>query len=199
MSEPLKCIMINRNDLKKLFSRILTQENLILIRGRISAEQMSHNIVKKILRCFNERVFPPGKILLDEGKALTSIYIIKSGMCEMYSSESPLKARNKTLKDKFFFKLPMSGEEISLGLNQGSMSKAFNYYPLSEVGQGTWLGEEAFYMGSGSKLSYSVKCKTMVKVLEIGLQDFEARMPKELTAELKNIAIRKQFMRYMRM
>lgn len=79
------------------------------------------------------------------------------------------------------------------------MSKAFNHYPLSEVGQGTWIGEEAFYMDSGSKLTYSIRCKTIVKVLEIGLQDFEARMPQELSAELKNIAIRKQFMRYMRM
>lgn len=117
MSEPLKCIMINRNDLKKLYSRILTPENLALIRGRIPPEQMSHNIVKKILRCFNEKEFPPGKVLLEEGKPLNSIYIIKSGICQMYSYESPLKARNKTLEDKFFFKLPASGQEISLGLN----------------------------------------------------------------------------------
>lgn len=26
------------------------------------------------------------------------------------------------------------------------MSSAFNYYPLTRVGQGTWLGDEAYFL-----------------------------------------------------
>ena len=76
---------------------------------------------------------------------------------------------------------------MCLGLNQGSMSSAFKYYPLAEVGRGTWLGEEAFFQ-EGDKLSYSIKCKTKVTVLEIDLTDFKDKMPIELTRELKHIA-----------
>ena len=67
MSEPLKCIMISTKDLKALISKILTQENLKLIRGRIPEEEMSLNILKKILRCFIEKEYPAGKVLMQEG------------------------------------------------------------------------------------------------------------------------------------
>ena len=63
------------------------------------------------------------------------------------------------------------------------MSKAFNYYPICDVGRGTWIGEEAFY-SEVEKLRYSVRCKSQVKVLEIGLQDFQERMPNRLSKEL---------------
>jgi hypothetical protein len=67
MSEPLKCIIISTKDLKALSAKILTQENLKLIRGRIPEEDMSLNILKKILRCFNEKEYPAGKVLMQEG------------------------------------------------------------------------------------------------------------------------------------
>jgi hypothetical protein len=86
---------------------------------------------------------------------------------------------------------------MCLGLNQGLMSNAFKYYPLAEVGRGTWLGEEAFYQETDN-LSYSIKCKTNVKVLEIGLIDFKDKMPLELTRELKQIALKKKFSKLLR-
>lgn len=84
---------------------------------------------------------------------------------------------------------------MCLGLNQGSMSRAFNYYPLVEAGKGHWLGEEAFFFDVDNKIQqndsenslhsqplsqmigHSIKCKTNVKVLEISLTDFKDKMP----------------------
>ena len=89
---------------------------------------------------------------------------------------------------------------MCLGLHQGSMSSAFNYYPLTRVGQGTWLGDEAYFLEDAKmELQYSIKCLSTVSVLEIGLSDFIDKMPPELMEELKIIALRKQFLKLVRM
>lgn len=41
MSETLKCIMIQNRDIRALFSKILTPENINLVRGRIPTEVLS--------------------------------------------------------------------------------------------------------------------------------------------------------------
>lgn len=92
MSETLKVIVISNKDIRTLFAKILTPENINLVRGRISSEILTQNVVKKIARCFNEKEFPAGKILIEEGSALKMIYILKSGTCEVYSKQNPLKA-----------------------------------------------------------------------------------------------------------
>ena len=87
---------------------------------------------------------------------------------------------------------------MCLGLNQGSMSSAFNYYPMCNVGSGTWIGEESFFMET-TELSYSIKTVSTVKVLEIGLVDFYDKMPPEIIKNLRTIALKKQFSKIMRM
>ena len=81
------------------------------------------------------------------------------------------------MKEKFFQELPESGAKICLGLNKGSMSSAFNYYPISQVGAGAWLGEEAYFFPEIQELSYSVRTSSQVKLLKIGLTDFRNRAP----------------------
>ena len=156
LSETVKCVMINSKDLNHLFAKILTPQNIRLIRGRIPTETISHNMMKKVARCFNEKTYPPGKVILSEGNTLKSIFIIKKGTCEVYVKQNPLKAPRDG-KEDFFLRIPVTGEELCLGLNQGSMSRQFNFYPISSVGPGTWLGEEAFF-SEVSELTYSVKC-----------------------------------------
>ena len=68
--------------------------------------------------------------------------------------------------------------EICLGLNQGNMSESFTYFPISTVSKNQWIGEECIFSNS-NKLGYSIKSESAVKVLEIGLQDFKDRVPKE--------------------
>ena len=50
-----------------------------------------------------------------------------------------------------------------------------------------------------SELSYSIKAITTVQVLEIGLIDFKDKMPPEILNELRHIALKKQFMKIIRM
>ena len=198
MSETLKCVCINNRDIKALFAKNLTPENINLVRGRISSEILTHNVLKKISRCFNEKEFPAGKVLIEEGSALRSIYILKSGACELYSAQHPLKAKLKKNDEGFFLKLPMSGADMCLGLHSGSMSNCFNYYPLSTVGPGSWIGEECFFLDL-KELTYSVRCQTPVKVLEIGLTDFQDKMPPELLSYLQGVSLQKQFLKLFRM
>ena len=76
---------------------------------------------------------------------------------------------------------------MCLGLNQGSMSKVFNYYSIAQVTAGTWLGEEAYFTDH-SMLSYSVRTTSTVKLLKIDLTDFRARAPSQLVDHLKTIS-----------
>ena len=189
MSETLKTITIADADLKKLFAKILTPENIKLVRGQISTEVLTHNTVKKVSRCFNEREFPSGKTIITEGQKMKNIYIVKSGTCEVFSTQNPLRS-NRLNDEEFFLKLPMWGDMLCLGLNQGTMCQPFNYYPISRVGQGTWIGEEAFFMDV-EELSYSIKTLTAVKVLEISIIDFKDKIPQEMLEELQNICLKK--------
>ena len=79
MSEPLKCIMINSRALKSLYGRVLTKENLSLIRGRINNDILTEKGILKIGRCFNEREFYPRDMIMKEGEPLQSIFVIKRG------------------------------------------------------------------------------------------------------------------------
>ena len=64
-------------------------------------------MIKKVSRCFNERVFPAGKVIIAEGQTLKNIYIIKSGTCEVYSERNPLKKWKPGDDEQFFLKLPV--------------------------------------------------------------------------------------------
>ena len=151
MSEPLKCIMINSRALRSLYSRVLTKENLRLIRGRINNGILSEKGILKIGRCFNERDFFPGNVILKEGEPLQSIFVIKRGQCEIYRNKNPLNQEKREI-EPFFLKLPMAGVEMCLGLDRGSMSNSFNYFPLATVGPGSWIGEESFYIDDTNEL-----------------------------------------------
>lgn len=101
MSETVKTIMISNKDLAHLFKKILTPENIKLVRGQVSTDTLSHNIVKRVSRCFNEKEFPPGKLIVEEGMPLKSIYVIKSGTCEVFSERNPLKSK-QVVEEEYF-------------------------------------------------------------------------------------------------
>ena len=85
MSETMKCLTIRIKDLKAMFAKSLTQENINLIRGEISQVLLSKNVLAKVARGFAEKSYPTGKIILEEGKPLRNIYVLKTGTCEVYS------------------------------------------------------------------------------------------------------------------
>ena len=68
------------------------------------------------------------------------------------------------------------------------MSKAFNHFPLSEIGYGSWIGEDAFFMEL-DYLGYSIRTKSTVRVLEIDMRDFNDKMPPEMMKDLKELAL----------
>ena len=126
-----------------------------------------------------EKEFPANTVILEENKKIESIYIIKEGMCHVFSNRNPLKSKPSTKKGDHYIKLPNSKNEICLGLNQGNMSKkSFTYFPISTISKNQWIGEECIFSNI-DRVNYSVKSMSTVKVLEIGLLDFRERVPKE--------------------
>ena len=67
MSETLKCISISNQDMRQLFSKILSPENISLVRGDIPETILSHTAAKKISRCFNELEYAAGYVFMEEG------------------------------------------------------------------------------------------------------------------------------------
>ena len=94
--------------------------------------------------------------------------------------------------------MPVTGEDLCLGLTQGSMSKAFNYYPIKMISKGSWIGIETFF-NEEETCQYSVRSSSPVSVLEIGVEDFATKMPNEKMKELRHVAILKQVLMIMRM
>lgn len=46
--------------------------------------------MRNLSRCFFEREYPAGKILMEEGNPMETVYLIKSGECSIVSNKSPL-------------------------------------------------------------------------------------------------------------
>ena len=145
MSDTLKCIQIRVKDMITLYQKTLTPENLDLIRGQIPNSLISQATLKKVAIGFSEKRYPSGKFLIEQDKPLKYLYLIKSGTCEVFNKEHPLKHESMRAETKFFQTMPFTGEEVCLGLSQGSMSKAFNYFPIKMVGRGSWIGTETFF------------------------------------------------------
>ena len=80
-----------------------------------------------------EKDFPPNTVILQEGTEITSIFIIKEGICSVYSDRNPLKTKLSTKKGPHYVKLNYGKSEICMGLNQGNMSESFTYFPISTV------------------------------------------------------------------
>ena len=196
MSENFKCLTIRNLELQALFRKSLSQENMQLIRGSIPREVLSKFVIKKTARCFTEKEYPAGIFIFKEGAPLKSICILKSGTCEVYSRENPLR-ENPNDKSQFFLKMPVSGEEHCLGLYQGSMSKAFNYFPIKTIGPGQWIGDET-YFEKYEICKFSVKTTCPVTLLEIGVEDFATKMPPEKMDELREISVTKKLLRLLR-
>ena len=145
-----------------------------------------------------EREFPANTVILQEGEEINSIYIIKEGVCSIYSERNPLKTKLGTKKGPHYVKLQDGKSEICMGLNQGNMSERFTFFPISTVSKNQWIGEECIFTNS-NKLGYSIKTTSAVKVLEIGLQDFKDRVPKEFCEQLEQITLKKQYLKLERM
>ena len=96
MSGPLKCLVINNKELENLFAKSLAPENLALIRRAIHLEDIGVETIKKISRCFVEREFPANTVILQENTSVESIFIIKDGICQVYSDKNPLKSKPST-------------------------------------------------------------------------------------------------------
>ena len=137
-----------------------------------------------------EREFPANTVILQEGEEIKSIFIIKEGVCSVYSERNPLKTKLGTKKGPHYVKLQDGKSEICMGLNQGNMSERFTFFPISTVSKNQWIGEECIFTNS-NKLGYSIKTTSAVKVLEIGLQDFKDRVPKEFCEQLEQITLKK--------
>ena len=45
---------------------------------------------RNLSRCFVEREYPAGKVLVKEGQPVDTVYLIKSGACQLTNRKNPL-------------------------------------------------------------------------------------------------------------
>ena len=112
--------------------------------------------MKRILRLCVTKTISPGNYLIKELDSINSCYLILSGVCELLSKKSPLKLF-KT--DGTFVNIKQRNDELCLGLNEGSMSKAFREFSFAQVTTGEWLGEDSIF-GDRNCCIYSSRAKT---------------------------------------
>ncbi len=70
------------------------------------------------------------------------------------------------------------------------MSESLNYHKIKLVGPGSWIGEESYFLGMET-MPYSVQTDTIVSVLEIGVSDFNDKIPAEMLDYLRGFALQK--------
>ena len=79
---------------------------------------------------------------------------------------------------------------MALGLEQGSMSQNFREFHFSEISTGQWVGEDSIFSILNT-VSYTVRAKTQITVLEIGFNDFKQHLPSEYTQYLEKMIVKK--------
>ncbi len=92
-TQPLVCIKISNKALRELFSKQMSPENIELMKEVFifSGTTINFKTLDKISRLFVERTYTAGTVLLIENKPVNSVFLIKSGVCEVMSYKSPLR------------------------------------------------------------------------------------------------------------
>jgi len=80
MSRELNVIKISNKGIHNIFVVQLNEENFKLLNASLS-EGQSIKKLRNLSRCFVEKEYPPGKILMQEGSPIKTIYLIKTGEC----------------------------------------------------------------------------------------------------------------------
>lgn len=77
---------------------------------------------------------------------------------------------------------------LCLGTEQGSMSQSFREFKFADMSAGQWLCEETIFHDS-SKVSYTMRAKTNVTMLEIASSDLKNLLLKEHKDYLMQVAL----------
>jgi CRP-like cAMP-binding protein len=131
-----------------------------------------YNYINKLLRYCRLREFSAGSSIYFENDTATSCFFIKSGTCELLSHKVPLRHGENRPGAKSYVKFRHEDKSITLGTHEGSFSEAFRQFRFADVSEGQWLAEESIFHEQG-KISYTMRAKTKLTVLEIASSDLK--------------------------
>lgn len=97
-----------------------------------------------------------------------------------------------------YVKLRNEDKSITLGTHEGSMSEAFRQFRFAEVSEGQWLAEESIFHEQG-KISYTMRAKTKLTVLEIASLDLKQVLIQDFKEFLLSQALNKHVLLLNRM
>jgi len=130
-SSELKVLRISNREINTLFNVHLNEENFNLLNVGLGPTS-TRDKIRALSRCFLERVYPRGKILMKEGEVIDKVYLIKSGECQIYSDHNPLtfKMFQSSPNNPAFVDLSIANQGkkrrlFALGQSQGDMSRTF--------------------------------------------------------------------------
>ena len=70
------------------------------------------------------------------------------------------------------------------------MSQNFREFHFSEISSGQWVAEDSFFSPTGT-VSYTVRAKTPVTVLEIAFNDFKQHLPPQYVKDLEEMIVKR--------
>lgn len=141
-------------------------------------ELLSRHSQERLARFFKERTFYPGQLLIKEGTAANSAFLIREGVCDIISFNTPLIPSKLFQPTRTTLKVERTKvrRAASHKMN-GYMCKSTTMYQFNSAASKNWVGDDII-LGESS-YRYSAVARTKVVGLEIARENL-----KKLTPEL---------------
>ena len=167
-----------------------------------SFSRMSSLAKDRMGRCFKERHYLPGMVIIPEGSPWNRLHLVMNGSALLKSSKSPIEY-DITNRGEFLI-----NHENRVMTKKGYISDTVNTFQIGVVSEKQWIGEESLVNHIDfSKMSKSVKDPTKemkifnfpysavavsnVSTLEIMTTDFKSKLPYDYIEKFRYIAIDK--------
>lgn len=97
-----------------MFAKFQSPKNTKILEDMFACSKTSQKVALRICKQFAERSFPADTYLCREGQPLPYIYIVKDGICEIFSERHPLALDKRKTP---FKSVKTTGTQVALGLD----------------------------------------------------------------------------------
>jgi len=177
--DPLYKLILEENS-NSQFKALIT----FLTESIPSFSSLTRHSQERLAGFFKERNFAPRQLLIKENSPANTLYLIREGMCNVVSFNSPL------VYSKLFERNQIDLRAVKMlkqtkSRTKGYMCRSTNIYQYNMIGPRNWIGDEAIL--NAENFRYSVIAKTYVTALEIALENL-LKLPKMIIDKLEQVA-----------
>jgi len=151
--------------------------------------QASGSLKYKLSKLFVEKTFMVNSKIIKNGEFISSVYLIKKGLCKVMSIENPL---DRIQDDELEIdNLQFGSVQMKKKRKRGFVSRSISRYQIKVVGPKEWLGEEILFEDLAWKeAEYSVIAIVTTTVLCISKENLN-KFPSNVLQHIKQNAYEK--------